>query len=615
MTRNRACLAITAVLSALAAAPSLAYAAEGDLDTSFNSTGTELTPITPSKNDVADGVAIDSQGRIVAAGTTDVGGQHVFAVTRYLPSGALDTSFNSTGTETQAIGAGGDDQATGVAVDSQGRIVVGGYSKSSTEYDFAVARFTPDGHLDNTGPTSFGPFGFRTTQIGSSDAHATALAVDSQDRVILAGESRIGAQQVATLARYNADGTLDSNFGTGGTVTLPFGSGVNAMASGVAIDSQGRIVIAGRAVSTTTNDQFVVARYLPGGTLDSSFGGGAGYVITPVTTSDNQAFSVAVDPEGRIVAAGTNTDANSNDEFTAVRYRPDGTLDSSFGTGGVAFTPIGADNAEARDVAIDPQGRPVLAGFATVNSAVAFAVVRYRTDGSPDSAFGSNGVVTTNIGTGSPISGGASALGIDSKSRIVAAGSAANGSNLFDFAVARYIGDQTPPKVTITSGPADGAFTNDPTPSFGWSSDDPTASYACGFDGATPSGCTSPATPVSALVDGAHTFSVSGSDTVGNASAPATRTFIVDTTPPTLTIKGKRRVRSRHRARDRFRLKVNEPAIVVCKLDRKRTRACSNRYRTPKLRFGKHKLRVTAVDRAGNVSMTLKRFKIVRKRH
>jgi hypothetical protein len=104
-------------------------------------------------------------------------------------------------------------------------------------------------------------------------------------------------------------------------------------------------------------------------------------------------------------------------------------------------------------------------------------------------------------------------------------------------------------------------------------------------------------------------------DAAGNAANPVTRHVTVDTTAPKLKIKGKRRVRSRHRGRDRFRLKANEPVTLRCKLDRAKQKPCSKRYRTPKLRFGRHKLKVTAADRAGNVSTTRKRFKIVQKRH
>jgi uncharacterized delta-60 repeat protein len=612
MTRKRACLAITVALTAVTAAGApRAFAAEGDLDPSFGSGGSAVTPITPARNDGAYAVAIDSQGRIVVAGTTDTGSQHVFALTRYLPSGTLDDSFGFHGIETEAIGAGGDDEATSVAIDSQGRIVVGGFSKSSTEYDFAVARFTPDGQLDTAGFNS--PFGTRITQIGTMDAHATSGAVDSQDRIVLAGEARNGTQGVFALARYDANGALDSSFGSGGTVTLPLGS-ATAAARAMTIDAQGRIVAAGLARTTTSNDEFALARYLPSGALDPAFGGGSGYAMTPISTSDDTALAVAVDSQGRIVAAGGNT-TNGNDEFAVARYLSGGSLDPAFGSGGVALTPIGTDNADARGVAIDAEGRPVLAGFAVVNSVVDFVLARYRTDGSLDPAFGTNGIVTTPIGTGSPVNGGARAVAVDSKSRIVAVGDAANGSNLLDFGVARYIGDQTPPQVTITSGPADGSYVNNPQPSFGFVTDDPTASSNCAFDGATPSGCASPAGPPAALPDGAHAFAVSSTDTVGNASAPVTRTFTVDTQPPVLIVKGKRRVRSRHRARDRFRLNVNEPAVVACKLDRKKTKGCLNRYRTPKLRFGKHKLRVTAVDRADNVTTKVKRFKIVRKRH
>ena len=370
-------------------------------------------------------------------------------------------------------------------------------------------------------------------------------------------------------------------------------------------------MLAGKTDANTAGTyDFALARLNSDGSRDATFGTNAapsqGQVTTPIGSGDDSASAVAVDAQGRIIAAGSSYNGADND-FALARYNPNGSLDTSFnGTGKVTTAVSSNDPDYANAAAIDSQGRIVVAG----SSDSVFALARYNPNGSLDTSFNGSGTVTTPIGSAG---NQANAVVIDAQDRIVAAGYAQGATNN-DFALARYIGDQTPPGApSIESGPADGSYTNDPTPTFAFASSEAGVTFSCGFDGGN-AACTSPFTPA-ALGDGAHTFSLIAADRAGNPSAAATRIFTVDTTKPTVKIKGKGKVRTRKRkARVTYKLRANETATFTCKVDKRKPKACKAKYKTPKLKLGKHKVKVTATDRAGNATSKTKKLKVVRKR-
>ena len=220
----------------------------GVLDPTFGTGGVAPMvrfPIVSS--DYGEATAIDHQGRVIVAGYTGDDIKYEFAVARYSASGALDTSFGGTGTVHFSMGAT-DAVALGVAVDSMNRVVVAGYA-SKAGYDFAVARLTAAGVLDS----SFGTGGKQLIDFGGSD-RARGVAVDSLDRIIVAGLKNSDF----AVARLTTAGVLDSSFGAGGKVTIDFG-GSTDLAYGVTIDPIGRVVVCGSA-KIGTNTNFAVAR-------------------------------------------------------------------------------------------------------------------------------------------------------------------------------------------------------------------------------------------------------------------------------------------------------------------------------------------------------------------
>ena len=341
------------------------------------------------------------------------------------PPGSLDSTFGTGGIVTTPIGSN-DAYAYALGIQSDGRILTAGYYADGNYYEFALVRYNTNGSLDST----FGTGGIVTTPIGSGNAIANAIGIQSDGRIVAAGSFHNGSNDNFALVRYNTNGSLDSTFGTGGIVTTPVGSGY-AGAYALGIGSDGRIVVAGYSSNGSDYD-FALVRYNTDGSLDSTFGTG-GIVITPMGSGYDIAYALGIGSDGRIVAAGSSH-YGSNYNFALARYNTDGSLDSTFGTGGIVTTSIGIGDSEALALGIGSDGRIVAAGKSPDGSNYDFALVRYNTNGSLDTTFGTGGIVTTPVGSGWDFANG---LGIQSDGRIVTAGKSFNGSN-YDFALVRY---------------------------------------------------------------------------------------------------------------------------------------------------------------------------------
>jgi uncharacterized delta-60 repeat protein len=213
-----------------------------------------------------------------------------------------------------------------------------------------------------------------TTEVGSSDDRAYSVAIQSDGKIVVAGFERNGISNFDfALVRYNTDGSLDTNFDSDGKVTTAIGSGTDSAYS-VAIQSDGKIVVAGYS-DNGSNDDFALVRYNTDGSLDTNFDSD-GKVTTEVGSSDDYAESVAIQSDGKIVAAGYSSNGGNND-FALVRYNTDGSLDTSFDSDGKVTTAIGSASDFARSVAIQSDGKIVVAGYSDNGSNADFALVRY----------------------------------------------------------------------------------------------------------------------------------------------------------------------------------------------------------------------------------------------
>lgn len=375
----------------------------------------------------ADGnsVAVQRDGKIVVAGYADVGGVDRFALVRYNSDGSLDTSFNSNGKVTTAVGTG-TCKGEGVALQDDGKIVVAGHSfNAGGQSCFTVLRYGADASLD----TSFGNSGKTTTAV-AKESNADSVAMQSDGKIVVAGNAFIdGHNNDFGVVRYNTNGTLDSSFNQTGKATADFGA--HDLPRSVAVHGDGRIVVAGYTTDESKK-QCALACFRANGSLDTSFNG-TGKVITNFGgDGDAEGQGVAAQSDGKTVVVGYATVASVS-QFATTRYNVDGTLDTSLGGTGRVLTAVGITGSSATGVALQRDGKIVVAGYAVNNNGRAydFACLRYNIDGSLDQNFGNHGKVTTTVGGGKPNS-----VAVQDEKIIVAGSGYVD--NTSEFAVARY---------------------------------------------------------------------------------------------------------------------------------------------------------------------------------
>ena len=412
-------------LLALLAAADLAVGAPGELDSSFGSGGKALVDF--GGVDRGRALALAPDGRIVVAGASQSGTNSDFALARLQPNGSLDGSFGGGGKSRTDLRG---DAASGVVVQPDARIVVAGTSDAAAAapgaMDFAVARLQPDGGLDG----AFGSAGTSFVNFGGTNDNGHAVALQADGKIVVAGLGNAGSTFDFGVTRLQASGQLDAAFGTqgsGGRTLTDFG-GVDS-AHAVVLQPDGKIVVAGYG-----NDgrDFAVARLQPDGSLDVSFGPNAGKSPIDFGGPNEVGNAVALQPDGKIVVAGYGNEAN---DFAVARLQANGLLDPSFGSGGRSLIDFGGPSDVGHAVALQADGKIVVAGYG--NDGKDFAVARLQPNGSLDSTFASGGKSLTDFGG---IDAG-QAMVLQPDGKIVVAGLSIVGPNNNDFAIARLQGD------------------------------------------------------------------------------------------------------------------------------------------------------------------------------
>jgi uncharacterized delta-60 repeat protein len=407
------------------------YNTDGTLDTSFNSTGKVLTDLGLGSNDQANSIIVQGDGKILVAGTSNASGTDDFAIVRYNSDGTLDTSFGSGGKGRTDIGASSSDQAYALVMQSDGKISVAGQSNASGSDDFALVRYNADGTLD----ASFNSTGKVLTDFGAgSYEYASAIVKQVDGKIIVAGSSNASGSDDFAVTRYNVDGTLDSTFGSAGKVLTDIGSSSTDWTSAIAVQSDGKILVAGTS-DASGSDDIVVVRYNVDGTLDTSFGS-SGKLLTDVgAASSDDAYAMVIQGDGKIVVAGSSNASGSND-FVVVRCNSDGTLDTSFNSTGKVLTDLGSNSSDiAAAITVQSDGKILVAGFSNALGSNDFAIVRYKTDGSLDTGFNFTGKVLADLGSNS--SDNAKGIAVQSDGKILVAGFS-NASGSTGFALVRY---------------------------------------------------------------------------------------------------------------------------------------------------------------------------------
>ncbi len=402
----------------------------GVLDPAFGNGGKVITAITNFSDEAAD-IALQSNGRIVLAGTAD----NAFGLARYYSDGNLDNTFGNGGKVRTLVGPL-EDKAYAVAIQSDGKIILAGYSLTSligNAAELALVRYTTGGALD----TGFGNGGIVQVPLSVKDDANFALALQTDGKIIAACTRRYPTPGTdVSLVRLLSNGELDDSFSGDGIATIPIGS-LDDEAYALAIQSDGKIVLAGAAYEAGIAD-IALVRLLPNGSPDTNFGNN-GEVIAGVNNADGVfGYGIAIQPDDKIAVTGTAYfNGGATSQWALFRFMADGNPDASFGTNGLVVTDIEAA-AFAEDLAIDDDGQLLVAGYGPVEGSgfYDFTLARFFSNGDPDPGFGEDGLARAGFGTDYA---SAHALALQPDGQIIVAGSSyldLNGR----FAMARYNG-------------------------------------------------------------------------------------------------------------------------------------------------------------------------------
>ena len=462
--KNYASLALMALIYVLSFVAIATPGQPGTLDTTWAASsslgaGKVITPIASgAANDEAYAVVLQPDGKVVLAGacTNAANTSTSFCALRYNAIGSVDTSFGVGGSVATVVsnqGANAKDFANAAILQSDGKLVLAGrcYMGNSNAngltYDFCAARYLANGALDST----FGNGGKVITSLGVQDHVATAIAMQPDGKLVLAGDCAVVAffETHFCAVRYLANGVLDTSFnGTGKVITSV--SAKEDRVVGLAVLPDGKLVLGGTCFSTTSNRGFCALRYLANGTVDLTFGGSnTGKVSTPIGTVNDRAGAMALQPDGKLILAGycyvTNGFNGENyKNICALRYGSNGVDDLSFSGGKFILpAPVAGYNEAIAAISVQPDGKILMAGpcdnrdgfFGGVPD---FCSLRFNDDGALDNSFGGTGKVVTKLGD-SFNTAAAAALQVDGK--LVVAGNCYGGfSSGVDFCALRYDG-------------------------------------------------------------------------------------------------------------------------------------------------------------------------------
>ena len=422
----------------------------GTLDESFGNGGKVIA------NDIiscAYDLALQKDGKIITMGISNITGNHF--ITRFNIDGSIDKSFGDNGY------AYFDFQYPtsvflSLAVQPDNKIILAGYGTiqydpehGNVNYNILIARFLPDGTLDNT----FGQSGYLKSDLGNQET-CKSIKLLSNGSIVAAGSwaQEYGSPLSFLIACYKTDGTIDENFGTQGKVITNFGEWVSANIESIAIQPDDKIVAGGGMGSVTSNNsKLAFARYTAVGKLDESFGT-QGQNIIDITNLYDGLTGIKLLDDGSIIStgyAGRNI-LNENDSIFILSLNQDGTKNKNFGNNGIVSTKFGGSAAYANGIAIEKDNKIIIAGTWTENkeSYANLLVAKFKSIGTLDSTFGKNGITTTYFGINSQTG---QSLAIQDDSKIVLAGTDfLYSESIFNLALARYNNDPTLP-LTFTN--------------------------------------------------------------------------------------------------------------------------------------------------------------------
>ena len=387
------------------------------------------------RRDVASTMAVQPDGRVLVAGICQDIG---LCAVRYTSDGVLDTSFGGNGKLPQVFVPTAAIVAPSLALLPSGKFLLAGTCIDLGDNDFCVFRFNADGSVDS----SFGSSGSVITPIGNADDRARTMLTQPDGKMVVAGTCNNGVDSDFCAARYLLNGALDASFGSSGKVVTAF-SNRDDVVGAMLLQPDGKLVLAGSCNNGTTAD-LCALRYEINGTLDASFGSG-GKLITVVGSGYSDVSAVALQSDGKLLVAAQCA-SGSKIDFCTLRYNPNGTLDTSFGSGGVRVTSIGTGNDYVAAMTLQPDDKLILARHCAVSGQTDFCAVRFTAAGALDTTFGTSGKLFTAISNGATAAisnDNLTAMALQPDGKLLLAGHCRSGS--FDkFCIARYDGGPFP---------------------------------------------------------------------------------------------------------------------------------------------------------------------------
>lgn len=446
-------------VSVLALVASIAWAAEGAgvLDVTFGAGEEDGTPAgvvstsLGNGDDVAEDLIVGTDGTVAVVGNRHNGQSNDIVVLRYAADGSFDAGFGAgqgDGTPNGVVNISlgeGNDFGTAIATQADGKVVVAGYHEDGASTNMFVMRLNADGTLDQAlGTAEDGSEnGIVNISLGEGNDSARDVAIQADGKIVLVGDSIVadGSTNIV-VARLNADGSVDDSFGQSedstpnGFVATSLGDG-NDTANAVVLDAEGRIVVAGSRVAQDGSSNILVARYDAAGVPDATFGTAGddgtpeGFVNVSLGDGNDAARDLALQADGKIVVVGDSLSPDGSTNFVLARLKADGTPDEAFGSAedgtpnGFVATSLGEGNDFATGVAVQGDGRIVVAGYHQDGDSTNIAVTRYDAAGALDPSFGQaedgtdNGIANISLGGGDDM---ANAVALQGDKLIVVAG-------------------------------------------------------------------------------------------------------------------------------------------------------------------------------------------------
>jgi len=351
----------------------------------------------------------------------------------FCQGGFLDASFGNGGIIQQDLGPG-EQAGSSVTMQPDGKILVGGYGQPGLFTDFMLMRYLPNGTLD----LSFGTDGVVYTDIIGFTENSCIVLVQEDGKIVIAGSyfSDGGTSTDIALARYTTDGVLDPTFDSDGIVLSNLPSVANTIYDGL-IQADGKIILAGSGGMDSSEKDYLVLRYNTDGTLDYTFDSD-GRVFVNITTVKDICYSIKQQSDGKFIMAGT-TGHLSGANVTVVKINEDGSMDNTFGTGGIVTTAYGSGADYGTGIAIQSDGKYVVCGNTYNGTSFDFMLLRYNEDGSLDATFDGDGALTYDL---AGLNDSWEDVHIMDDDKIVVSGYAEQVTG-YDFVVGRYNADAT----------------------------------------------------------------------------------------------------------------------------------------------------------------------------